>query len=981
MSQLAHLVGRDDVPPWTSFAVESDRDVLPGDGSLEVAPSGSGGGRAWSLPASGAVFAGRTAVFVLPGGLSAGTRYAARATAGLLQDAEGRRSEASELGSFATLAAGATDALGPGLLASEAYGGPQPGRAAGVRLWFSEPIQAGGGSLVLRTPDGSDVSRPADGAGVVIAGVRVEVPLLGADDLAGGSYSLSIGSGVFRDLGSGGGNANQASVRNFEVPPTDSHAPAVTAVSPPDEGQEVAASSPAVLLSFSEAVQLGSARGVFFEAGDFLVPALHIASGRPGGTIHVAGSGAAVFAESLRPGVNYSIRVEPGAFLDAAGNEAAEHISHLVVAQQLRFAPTQTSGPPRGHLTLPPGQTLGGFAVDEGNNILLVASAALGSPQARRLQDASSAVSLLPTARPVDCADGELAPSPCSRTACEGSPPTLGSRTVRRVVWRAATVGGRLCRNAAGEAFSDLGDVVEERREVCPCPRCPEPPGEPLPANLADLALVRSYGLTFSDVQPRELPCKPGYRSTGRFHCRSLNRFNAAWETPYPACVPLDCLSPPPDLVRAASRLTREECSLCSGEPQENVTCTVWPLDGNESFNASDPVDESFNASDPVDSLPHGAACNATCLPGFMANETFRCLFGAYNAPVCVHMQCLSPPAAPPNGTVDCDAGPLLTNSRCRLACAGGFRLKGGAVTRCEGRPEAPRDAPQWTPFGRCVRRSCGPPPEPQDPYGEVDDNTSTLFGDRAALGCAQGFQLTLESDAELTCEATTLGSSVRWTGSLVCEARPCPVALTDPLGAFVCTGGTSRRGDQCQLRCPVGALLQGGNGTFLCDGERWLGDGACGWDSCEAPPLPKDAIGLAPECASLEPGDTCRTLCRAAYHEVGVNRCGRRQVYAERSACVFAGGVANPQVGLHGFARLFLRSSLGALDPAQLAEGPLASGVSDGMLVLGLERLLRVDAWSSPPDAQREAVHLYSVFSGDMDSRYTILDNGLRLR
>jgi len=715
-----------------------------------------------------------------------------------------------------------------------------------------------------------------------------------------------------------------ASLDGSEAPavsdPADVTPPLLSGFSPEPEAPHGSlhnwTTSQTLQLTFTEPVQSGTQGTVRFSPKS--------AAGRvvvvdPGGSgAHILGSRVALVPEGLLPGEAYEVLLEAGAFADLAGNPCPEANWSISFAHLWHFRRVSgVSGP----LSLPGERYASAAAVDPANQFLLIGGKNGSTGGSLRLND----VWLLDTGRLVDCAAAYEHSSACSRTACSGEPPTLGSAVERRLVWRPPSLGGRRCVDAAtGETRSGLGQEAGERSEVCPCPRCPGPPEAPLPALLANTADIPGYALAFADVEPKPLVCVNGFVSTGPFLCRAATRHFGAWAS-YPSCEPADCMLPPV-IAHVAGGIAESQCQDCLGETAENCSAEL-------------PEPNLTDAPHLPTGLPHGAACSFRCLSGYTPSGPLQCLLGEYDG-ACLRRSCGMPPMFV-GGNLSCDASSPLMESRCNLTCSPGFMLVGPGIVECNAANPGADGAPTWATNSSCARMSCGEPPVATNSFlGQI---TGTLLGQSASFGCGRGHQLALESDETLPCEVNVTTGLVAWKGAVICERRPCMAQPHAARGTFDCSPGDGRFNDSCQLSCPTGSSLGSENGTYICDGETYVGSGVCDLKLCERPTLPSDAVALASSCGSpVRHGDTCHVLCRSAYREVGAYRC-TDGVYTERPACIFAGKTTVTMHAVQASVQAVLVGQLSVLasssNTAELAslQGMVKAAIDLGLAVLDM--------------------------------------------
>jgi methionine-rich copper-binding protein CopC len=550
--------------------------------------------------------------------LSTNRTFTVSIPAGVITDAAGN--PAPHLSTNFTCLAGTLDRRAPQVVMVSPYKG-QTGISANttrISLWFSEKIVPGNGSLItLRrtdtatTPNTWTFSARSDA--VVISGHRLDIILstgvLNPD--TGGNYHIEVPAGVVKDDGGaeGVGTLSQSSglggdILDFTSLAVDTTAPNLILKDPPHESSPTYGLpvSTTFQLTFSETVQASSGMLTLTPKNTHHQMMVRTQSAN----VALQGS-IAVFAPSqdLMPGEVYTVSIGNDAFADMEGNLNAGLATgySISTAPLMRF---RTVGTSNFAATFFDGSRFGASAsVDSSNNLYVVGGRNGSAYAAGALLDD---VWKLETQRASHCASSfePLTADKCKNkgglvsTSCEGSPPTAGSASLARTVWRVPSAGGRRCYATSGEPRSLLGQEVSQKTETCACPKCKEPPAGNLPVNMINSSYLADYRLmTAGETVP--LRCLKGYTPSGPFQCAYLRPYVANYSA-FPKCLANNCTAP----VLVNGLLN---CSQ-SGILAKPARVCVFQNSSNSSN-----ISEVCSTKHPI--ATHGETCKLSCSAGF----------------------------------------------------------------------------------------------------------------------------------------------------------------------------------------------------------------------------------------------------------------------------------------------------------------------------------------------------------------------------
>ena len=188
---------------------------------------------------------------------------------------------------------------------------------ANIVLTFSEAVQKGTGLIQIHSGSATGTvveSIDVTSANVTISGSTVTItPTL---ELNGTHYYVTFPSGVIKDL-AGNAYAGTTAYDFTTVAAADTTAPTVISVSPTNGSTAVAVNA-TIMLTFSEAVHLGSGTIELRDVSGTLIESFNVAS-----TSNVTVSGSIVTINptlDLANGTLYTIHLNSGVIVDLAGN-------------------------------------------------------------------------------------------------------------------------------------------------------------------------------------------------------------------------------------------------------------------------------------------------------------------------------------------------------------------------------------------------------------------------------------------------------------------------------------------------------------------------------------------------------------------------------------------------------------------------------------------------------------------------------------
>ena len=246
--------------------------------------------------------------------LAYGTAYVVQLAAGSVKDVAGNAYAGTTSYDFTTMAP--PDVVAPTVLSASPLDeatGVAPG--ANVVLTFSEAIQRGAGSIVLKTGAGTVVATydAATSTNLSISGSTLTIDP--AADLAYGTgYVVQFAAGSVKDLA---GNAYAGTTSYNFTTLADAVPPTVLNASPVDQATGVATGANLVL-TFSEAIQRGTGTIVLKTAAGTVVATYDAATST---NLSIVGSTLTIDpAADLANGTGYVLELAPGTVKDLAGN-------------------------------------------------------------------------------------------------------------------------------------------------------------------------------------------------------------------------------------------------------------------------------------------------------------------------------------------------------------------------------------------------------------------------------------------------------------------------------------------------------------------------------------------------------------------------------------------------------------------------------------------------------------------------------------
>jgi methionine-rich copper-binding protein CopC len=199
---------------------------------------------------------------------------------------------------------------------------------ANLVLSFSEAIQRGTGSVVLKTAAGAIVASydAATSANLSISGSTLTLnPSASLAHAAG--YYLEIGAQAVRDLaGNAFAGLSGASAYNFTTAPApDTTAPTVLSFNPLDEATGVAVGAN-IVVTFSEAIQRGTGSIVLKTSGGAVIATYNAADSA---NLVISGNTLTIDPSTdLATGIGYQLEFAAGNLQDLAGNPYAGTASY-----------------------------------------------------------------------------------------------------------------------------------------------------------------------------------------------------------------------------------------------------------------------------------------------------------------------------------------------------------------------------------------------------------------------------------------------------------------------------------------------------------------------------------------------------------------------------------------------------------------------------------------------------------------------------
>ncbi len=221
------------------------------------------------------------------------------------------------------------------------------GRASNLYLTFATDIFAGTGGITVSNGAG-DVRTisVADATQVKISGKSVAINPT-TDLLAGTTYTVQAGAGVFKDSAGTGSAAITGTMLAFTTV-ADITAPTLTSTTPAQGATGV--SSSRVVLTFNEAVKAGTGTITVTNDGDDV----RVINANDITQVTISGVGVDINPSAdLKKGTSYRVLVSSTAFTDTAGNA----YGGLNTALALSFTTAAPAGPV-GPTTLAPGDIL-----------------------------------------------------------------------------------------------------------------------------------------------------------------------------------------------------------------------------------------------------------------------------------------------------------------------------------------------------------------------------------------------------------------------------------------------------------------------------------------------------------------------------------------------------------------------------------------------------------------------------------------------
>jgi hypothetical protein len=844
--------------------------------------------------------------------LKTGASFTVSVPAGLVVDLHGVLYNSAISTSFTCLAGYADEQL-PVLAASSPYISESGvlGSTSEISMYFSKALERAttNNILIKRGSADAHVISSDNTSTVLISGSKLTVKF--SPLLTSGPYGIEIPARTFKDsLGNFFMGINQSQF-TFSAINKDTTPPTLSGKNPAHEGASPTYTLPAgssMLLSFSEGVQAG-------------VGSINLVPRNLVGTISVGvTSSDVVFSDelvaitppTLISGEAYDVTIDAGAFKDLEGNEFVGLTSGnylFSTAPLIRFklvGNTFWVDNSVGYFDGPRYQP--NVIIDTSNNVY-VAGGYNGSAYHSH-DSVLSDVWKFATKRHINT-HNHHEPYSCSQTSCN-SPTKRGTWSSPLKVWKAPSNAG-LRAVVDNWPRSSLDNVVSTASADCPCPMCLFPPegrltadpdkyAQPnpttipvnitLPTQMVNTSYTAAYTMVSAALETRPLLCRKGYHPSGDFICgvNASDPWSGEWQQPYPYCIPDDCPFTPPE------------------RPNQHHTSRA--------------VCNMYDASN---KMLHDGECSFKCDPGYKSDFNMKCSHGTYQGfdfepdgvidtklPTCNVQYCDAIPAQD-NANIQCtdDTNPFET--LCKLLCSPGHYydntgattvgLPGtaelgdaGDISRCFVIPdEPPETAPRYHQFGTCKPRICGdlnpgllaggsaPGSIVQESY------TSKSLGGLVNVTCPYGYEPVDGSTLQFICAAESQfpAAPVLWKGSFACTKRRCPPSTDIQHGVFSCTPGDNLYLDVCQLTCNAGYTLNGGNGTFTCDGSSFKGTngGYCNVTKCSEPPQVENAVSS--NCTGMvDHNAVCAASCSDGFEARGAFKCSFG-VYITEPVCI----------------------------------------------------------------------------------------------
>eukprot|EP00746_Dinoflagellata_sp_MGD_P126364 gnl/MRDRNA2_/MRDRNA2_61229_c0_seq2.p1 gnl/MRDRNA2_/MRDRNA2_61229_c0~~gnl/MRDRNA2_/MRDRNA2_61229_c0_seq2.p1 ORF type:complete len:812 (-),score=102.15 gnl/MRDRNA2_/MRDRNA2_61229_c0_seq2:149-2497(-) len=351
------------------------------------------------------------------------------------------------------------------------------------------------------------------------------------------------------------------------------------------------------------------------------------------------------------PGEVYSVTISTGAFVDLLENDFEGLLSGYTISTKPFIQWVQVGA---GHFNSGDvyfsGERYGAaVAVDRSNNLFVLGGHNGTAGSSKQLNDEW----LLATGREVNCAASMQPIFECTSTglppdgsnipkACTDRGTYAGKSNWLKSIWKAPSAGGQACVTSDGQVRSMVKDVLDQGHRWCPCPKCTSaPPGlskvHPVDNVIADLTFSADLPIT-ADRGLLNLTCASGSEPSGHFECQVGDILSGAFKTPYPTCLPLDCLTPPKISKDMRMTVATSQCSL-----------DMAPF-------------------------PHGSVCQYMCEPNFAANTSIPKITAGYDGMFRCHKgnwvldhpgSCVAP---------RCNTNGAYKSWQCRETSAGAWR-------------------------------------------------------------------------------------------------------------------------------------------------------------------------------------------------------------------------------------------------------------------------------------------------------------------
>jgi len=611
-------------------------------------------------------------------------------------------------------------------------------------VYFSEPVQAGSGSISLTDRiTGKSSLIQASSSSVDITAAQAKVKFKSGMFPAAGIYDITFLQDTFKDLdrtpdNEGGGNNLRAYTQEITIS-GDAAGPTLDSILPahePTPTRRVPISS-SILLTFSEPVQATTSA----DKGLTLTP-VRDQTPQPWSTGNkfIAASDmviqdrkALVTDPGFFPGEIYLLTIDDGAFMDIEENT----FPGLTSTYRISTAPLIVFDMINPNFF---NSKLYGVGVAVGPDNFVVTAGAYDTTN----KVTGGNVTRFRTSRRVNCGEADVHPGFASCAANSQCTEKDGNLIIGEVdrettIYRKPTPFGQRCFNPAGVATSAIGAVIDSGTETCECPWCLTPPGpnlyQPnatLPALMPNTSYVDAYVPSRATGTQHPLLCQDSYmpnHTNGFFVCEISTWYRGNFRLPYPECVKSECVVPPDTSVVAHFD------SLLPSESYNGMDCTT--------------VSET-------NVIPHGENCAMRCAPGYTRSADtqagFVCNAGVLVPPVCISQTC--PTTDYPNSfaTISCigSGGAAKIGETCPYLCHAGYRGPGTSTTvdavctATSAAAEAPNAFVQPTGAeATCTPSECGQSLITQDANG-VTSATITYAGTTvyttATAVCESGF-------------------------------------------------------------------------------------------------------------------------------------------------------------------------------------------------------------------------------------------------